>query len=83
MLSNKEIGIISYSTDKEKDVNVYYYLALDIGKTNKFIKEEDKEHLVWKDIDDVYNTLSYDNLKELWKEIKIHVEEILNNNKDR
>ena len=81
MLSNKEIGIISYSTDKEKDVNVYYYLALDIGKTNKFIKEEDKEHLVWKDIDDVYNTLSYDNLKELWKEIKIHVEEILNNNK--
>lgn len=81
MLSNKEIGIISYSTDKEKDVNVYYYLALDIGKTNKFIKEEDKEHLVWKDIDDVYNTLSYDNLKELWNNTKIYVEEFLNNNK--
>lgn len=81
MLSNKEIGIISYSTDKEKDVNVYYYLALDIGKTNKFIKEEDKEHLVWKDIDDVYNTLFYDNLKELWKNTKIYVEEFLNNNK--
>ena len=81
MLSNKEIGIISYSTDKERDVNVYYYLALDIGKTNKFIKEEDKEHLVWKDIDDVYNTLSYDNLKELWNNTKIYVEEFLNNNK--
>lgn len=81
MLSNKEIGIISYSTDKEKDVNVYYYLALDIGKTNKFIKEEDKEHLVWKDIDDVYNTLFYDNLKELWNNTKIYVEEFLNNNK--
>ena len=81
MLSSKEIGIISYSTDKEKDVNVYYYLALDIGKTNKFIKEEDKEHLVWKDIDDVYNTLSYDNLKELWNNTKIYVEEFLNNNK--
>ena len=44
---------MEYFTDKEGKVTVYMYYAIDAGKSEKNIKEEDKECLVWVDIDKV------------------------------
>ena len=64
IVSNKELGVIKYITKSENEVEVYMYLAIDLGETTKVIEDKLKEVLVWKDIEDVENTLSYDNLNK-------------------
>ena len=78
LIDNKEIGIIKYSSPGEKDVEVYYYLAIDDGKTDKNIPLKDREVLVWKNIKEVRNLLTYDNLKEMWSNIEDKVSNIIN-----
>ena len=79
MIDNKEIGIIKYNSIEETDVEVYYYLSIDDGETSKDIELKDREELVWKDIEEVYDLLTYNNLKEMWKDIKSTVLNILKN----
>ena len=55
--------------NREGDVAVYFYISQDDGKTKNVIAEKDKEHLVWKDFDDVENVLTYPSTKILWKEV--------------
>ena len=43
------------------------------------IAKQDKEILVWKSLDEVEDTLSYEDLKEMWREIKCKVQHILEN----
>lgn len=77
LLSDKEVGILKYTTPSGEDVEVYIYLAIDDGPTSKIIAEEDKETFEWFDLNDVEKTLSFDNLKEFWKNIKGMIEEDL------
>ncbi len=77
LIDNKEIGIIKYSSPEEKDVEVYYYLAIDDGKTSRDIPLKDREVLVWKNTDEVNNILTYDNLKEIWANVKDRVIDII------
>ena len=79
LIDNKEIGIIKYNSIEETDVEVYYYLSIDDGETSKDIELKDREELVWKDIEEVYGLLTYNNLKEMWKDIKSTVLNILKN----
>ena len=67
LVSQKEIDIIYFLTPLGEDVENYFYLAVDDGKSDKEIPEELKENLVWKSIEDVEDILTYENLKELWK----------------
>ncbi len=69
LLRDKPLGIIKYEND-EGDIYTYMFLAKDLGETNKSIQEEDKEEIVWVDIDSVEAILSYQNLKDFWKEVK-------------
>lgn len=78
LLDDKEVDIIRYSSSKEKEVEVYYYLAADDGETSKDIPLKDREVLVWKNVDEVNDLLTYDNLKEMWEIVKDKVEEIIN-----
>ncbi len=78
LIGDKEIGIIKYDTPEERNVEVYYYLSIDDGKTLKDIPEKDREVLVWKDIDEVNDLLTYDNLKEMWANVKDKVNIIIN-----
>lgn len=55
--------------NREGDVSVYFYIAQDDGKTERLIAEKDKEHLVWKDFDDVVSALTYPSTRKLWKEV--------------
>lgn len=77
LVDNKVIAIDRYSSEKEKDVETYYYLAIDDGKTFKNIPEKDREELIWKNVDEVNRILTYDNLKEIWANIQEKVIEII------
>lgn len=55
---------IHYKDSKGNEIENYFYLAIDDGKTEKEIKEKDKEITVWKKYDGVEETLSYQNLKD-------------------
>ena len=79
LINDKEISVIYYNDSKGNTVENYFYLAIDDGKTNKAIKDKDKELTVWKKYSDVEETLSHQNLKDFWKEIKDKVGEAIEN----
>lgn len=79
LLNDKELDIIKYITSKGENVELYMYLAIDEGPTQRQISNEDKENWDWFDFEDVENKIAFENLKEFWKEIKIRVKEALNN----
>ena len=54
--------------NKEGKVVVKMFLAEDLGKTKNEIREEGKENLVWVKAEEVLDKLSYDNMKNFWKE---------------
>lgn len=81
LISNEEIVIIYYSTPSGEEVENHMYLAIDEGETKEIIDEKDKEICVWKKIEEIEETLSYQNLKDAWKEIKIIVKNKMNKNK--
>ena len=74
------IAIDRYSSEQEKNVETYYYFAIDDGETSKNIPLKDREELIWKDVDEVKNLLTYDNLKEMWSNIENKVSNIINKN---
>ena len=75
----KEIAKINYSNPSGEDVENYFFIAMDDGVSKKLINENDKEETIWKDFSEIENTLSYENLIELWNNIKNEVKEIIDN----
>ena len=61
----KEIAIIRYITPRGENVENYFYIAIDDGKTQKQINEKDKEMTVWEKFDNIGETLYKNNLKVL------------------
>ena len=80
LLINKEVCILKYTTEVNKDIECYMYISLDDGNTEKNIDLIDRENLKWINYEDVGDVLSYENLKELWEKIKEPIKSILNNN---
>ena len=79
LVDGKIIGVDKYSSGEENNVEVYYYLSIDEGETSKDIELKDREELVWKDIDEVYSILTYNNLRKMWKDIKNTVIKLIKN----
>lgn len=79
LIYEKEISILKYITSSGEDVENYMYLAQDDGESEKVFPQELKEELVWVDVKDVEEILSYPDLKEFWRKIKSEVENILDN----
>lgn len=75
----KEISIIHYNNSKGEKVENYFYLAIDDGLSKEKIEEKDKEVTVWKAYDEIEDTLSHQNLKDFWNEIKLKVKRTMNN----
>lgn len=69
LILNKLYSKMKYFTDKEGEITVYMFYAIDNGKSNKNIKEEDKEEVVWVNINKVNEMLKYNNLKEFWEKV--------------
>ena len=79
LIKEKEIAKINYSNPSGEDVENYFFVAMDDGVSEKNINENDKEETIWKDFSEIENTLSYENLVELWNNIKNEVKEIIDN----
>jgi 8-oxo-dGTP pyrophosphatase MutT (NUDIX family) len=70
IIKTKELPLLKYVDSVGDEVECYNYFAKDEGPSSRTISPNDKEELIWKSIEDVENTLSYQNLKDLWNEIK-------------
>lgn len=68
LLENNPIYIDKYVTENGEDVEVYYYLSKDIGKSNN--DSTDTHPTFWISFDEVDDKLSYNSLKKLWNDIK-------------
>lgn len=79
LIKEKEIAKINYSNPSGEYVENYFFVAMDDGVSKKYINENDKEETIWKDFSEIENTLSYENLIELWNNIKNEVKEIIYN----
>ena len=79
MIKEKEIAKINYSNLNGEDVENYFFIAMDDGISKKYINKKDKEETIWKGFSEIENTLSYENLIELWNNIKNEVKEIMDN----
>lgn len=73
--SEEPVAINYYKTPKEES-EVYYYLVIDCGKSNNSSLEV--HDLIWVSYEEVEQKLSFDNLKEVWNQVKETVLEILN-----
>ncbi len=70
LLREEPIFINKYVTILEEPVEVHMYLAEDVGEYNGVIAEEDREICKWVNINDVYELLSYEDLKHMWNDVK-------------
>ena len=68
ILIEEPIYIEKYITPSGEDVEMYYYLGKDIGKSNN--KSEDTHPTIWISFEEVYDKLSYESLKKTWNNIK-------------
>lgn len=71
LLKEEPIYIENYITPSGEDVEMYYFLAKDIGKSNN--TSLDTHPTFWIPFDEVYEKLTYPSLKKLWNEIKNNV----------
>ena len=60
---------ISYIVNDNIDKNVVYFLAKLTGENKVVAQEEEINEVIWVDIDKAEDILTFDNLKELWKEV--------------
>ena len=74
----EKLEIIKYVTSKGEDVELHFYLAIDDGKTNKNIIEEDKEETIWVNVEEVENKLTFDKTKRVWNNSKEKVLNLIN-----
>ena len=81
LLNGNVVAIDRYSSGEENDVETYYYLAIDDGETSKDIPLKDREEILWKNVNEVYNLVTYNNLKEIWVRIKDEVINVMENKK--
>jgi len=72
VLENEPIYIEQYVTPSGEDVEMYYYLAKDVGVSSN--SSTDTHPTFWIPFDEVYDKLSYPSLKTVWNSVKDKVE---------
>ena len=75
LINEKEIGILKYVTPAGEDVELHLYLATDTGIITRKINPKDKEETLWIDIEKVEEKILYQDLKELWLNMKNNINE--------
>ena len=61
---------IYYNPKPNVSKEVVYYLGKVINDKNPIAQEGEVTEVIWVDIDKVEETLSFDNIKEMWKKAK-------------
>ena len=75
LYSNNPIAKEHYFDSKNDDVDMYYFLAIDNGKSDN--DSLDTHDLIWISFEEVEEKLSYESLKKVWREVKDVVLSIL------
>ena len=75
LYSDDYIATEHYYDSKNDEVDMYYYLAIDNGKSDN--QSLDTHDLLWFSFEEVEDTLSYDSLKKVWSNIKSLVLEVI------
>ena len=75
LCSNEPIAVEHYFDSKNDEVDNYYFLAIDNGKSDN--NSTDTHDLIWTSFDDVEDILTYESLKETWRKVKNKVKELL------
>lgn len=78
IIKTKELPVIRYTDSNGNDVEIYHYFGVCKGISTNNFKPEDVEELVWMEIDEVEDTLTYQSLKNLWNEARPILDDILN-----
>lgn len=80
LLITEPIFTLKYiNPSANEDIICNMYIAIDDGPTYKNINENDIENTIWVNIDDLENSISYDNLKYEWNKVKVRIRTILDN----
>ena len=74
----EELETVKYVTSRGEDVELHFYIAIDDGRTDKTIVEEDKEENIWVNVEEVENKLTFNNLKTVWNNSKGRILNLLN-----
>lgn len=69
---------ITYLVKEDKLKEVVYFVSFLKNKNDVIIQEEEIDSYMWVDIDEVYDILTFDNLKNLWNEALEKYKEIYN-----
>ena len=75
LCSSEPIAVEHYFDSKNDEVDNYYFLAIDNGKSDN--NSTDTHDLIWTSFDDVEDILTYESLKETWRKVKNKVKELL------
>ena len=78
LLEEESIYIEEYLTSSCEDVKMYYFLAEDIGPSKNIC--DDTHPTFWIPFEEVYDKLSYPNLKKVWNAVKEKAESYCNKN---
>ena len=76
LYSKEPIAKEHYFDSNKDEVDMYYFIAIDKGKSNN--TSVDTHELIWTSIEEVEDKLSYDSLKNTWREIKAQILNIIN-----
>ena len=76
LLEKDPIYIENYITPSGEDVEMYYFLAKDIGKSDN--TSTDTHQTYWVPYEEVKDKLTYESLKKLWDEIKNRISNYFN-----
>lgn len=68
ILEEEPVYIETYITPSGENVEMYYFISKYIGLSNN--NSDDTHPTFWIPYDDVYETLSYDSLKNVWNAVK-------------
>ena len=74
ILEEEPIYKEEYVTPSGEDVEMYYFLAKDIGPSSN--TSEDTHPTIWVPFEEVYDKLSYPSLKKVWESVKEKVENL-------
>ena len=77
LLLKEPIYIEHYTTPGGIECECHYYLGRDDGKSDN--SSTDTHDVIWTNINDVENTLTYESLRNLWNSVKNTVEEYIEN----
>ena len=76
IIKENPIYIEHYINSNNEESDVYYYLAIDNGYSDNDSLEV--HELVWIEPNKVYDTLTFNSLKQVWINVKDEVNNILN-----